>query len=186
MRFASLVVCSALIALPASTQAQQPSADKPAASTTDLTALEKTFAETMSGAVMTGSFTVTGKADKKLSEEKYTLAKVSKLKDDYWLFSVRIQYGDKDATLPLPLEVKWAGDTPMITLSKMQIPGFGTFTARVLIYENHYAGYWSGGDHGGHLFGTIEKAKPGTDKPKSPRPESPQPIEAKTQAPKKS
>jgi hypothetical protein len=122
-------------------------------------ALEKKFSETMSGAVMVGSFTVTGQGkDKDLKQERYTLGEVKKLENGFWLFPVRIQYGEKDSTVPLPLQVQWAGDTPMITLTKFPVPGFGTFTARVLIYDDHYAGYWSGGDHGGHLFGTIERA----------------------------
>jgi hypothetical protein len=158
--FALLVVFAAPPLLAQEKQEKQEPKPPAAAAAPDRAALEKQFEETLSNAVMKGSFTVTGRDDKKLSEEKYTLGKVSKLKDDFWLFNVRIQYGDKDATLPLPLEVKWAGDTPVITLTKMPIPGFGTFTARVVIYENHYAGFWSGGDHGGHLFGTIEKAKP--------------------------
>ena len=35
----------------------------------------------------------------------------------------------------------------------------GTFTARVLIYDNRYAGTWQHGKAGGHLFGRIEKIK---------------------------
>ena len=45
----------------------------------------------------------------------------------------------------------------MITLTDFTVPGLGTFSARVLIYRNKYAGTWSHGDVGGHLFGTIEK-----------------------------
>jgi hypothetical protein len=123
----------------------------------DREALERKFAETMSGAVMVGSFTDTTKDSTALKQEKYTLGEVKKLKDNLWLFNVRIQYGDKDATVPLPLSLEWAGDTPVITLTKQPIPGFGTFTSRVLIYDDHYAGFWWGGDHGGHLIGKITR-----------------------------
>lgn len=123
----------------------------------DLATLEKQFEETMSGSRLIGYFTTKGEDTKGLKEEKYTITKVKKLKGDYWLFQARIQYGGKDATLPLPLEVKWAGDTAVITLTDVPIPGFGTFTSRVLIYRGQYAGTWDGGDHGGHLFGRIEK-----------------------------
>ncbi len=127
----------------------------------DRAALEKQFEATMSGCVLVGYFTST-KDVKNLKQEKYTISKVSKLKDDMWLFQVRIQYGTHDATIPMPLEVKWSGDTPVITLTDTQVPGFGKFTSRVLIYRDHYAGFWSSsGDnpHGGHLFGLIERAK---------------------------
>ena len=61
--------------------------------------------------------------------------------------------------IPLPpLEVKWAGDTPVITLTDLAIPGLGTFTARVLFYRGEYCGTWSAVDHGGTLFGKIQPA----------------------------
>ena len=146
----------AILALLVANARGQDQADaKPAAP--DRETLEKKFAETMSGAVMVGSFTDTTKDVKALKQEKYTLGEVKKLKDNLWLFNVRIQYGDKDATVPLPLNVEWAGDTPIITLTKQPIPGFGTFTSRVLIYDDHYAGFWWGGDHGGHLIGKITR-----------------------------
>jgi hypothetical protein len=28
-----------------------------------------------------------------------------------------------------------------------------------MIYNDHYAGFWSGADHGGHLYGTVEHVK---------------------------
>ncbi len=145
---AVMVVCC----VPARGQNQ---AEKPAAP--DREALEKKFAETMSGAVLVGSFTDTTKDATALKQEKYTLGEVKKLKDNLWLFNARIQYGEKDVTVPLPLTVEWAGDTPVITLTKQPIPGFGTFTSRVLIYDDHYAGLWWGGDHGGHLMGKITR-----------------------------
>ena len=67
---------------------------------------------------------------------------------------------DKDVTVPIPLEIKWAGDTPVITLTDLAIPSLGTFTARVVIYDGRYAGTWQHGQVGGHLFGRIEKAPP--------------------------
>jgi hypothetical protein len=130
--------------------------------------LERRFAETMSGATLVGHFTTAGKESETPKAERYTLGKVSKLKDDLWQFETRIQYGDHDLKVPLAINVLWAGDTPVISLTKLAIPGLGTFTARVLVYEDQYAGTWSAGDHGGHLFGKLERAKekPGDDKPK--------------------
>ncbi len=134
----------------------EPPADKPAAKPLSQEELEKQFEETMSGATLVGTFTL-GKPDGKLNEEKYTIESVKKLKNGKWQFKSRIQYGGKDMTVPLALDVQWAGDTPVITLTDMPVPGFGTFTSRVLIYRGEYAGTWSGGDHGGHLFGRIIK-----------------------------
>ncbi|HUY33523.1 MAG TPA: hypothetical protein VMV69_12305 [Pirellulales bacterium] len=120
----------------------------------DRATLEKEFAESLSAATLVGYFTYDGQEDKGLRKEKYKLKSVKKLTGDHWLFEY--QYG-KDAAIPLPLEVKWAGDTPVITLTDAKIPGVGTFTARVLFYRGEYAGTWAAGDHGGKLFGKIVK-----------------------------
>jgi hypothetical protein len=167
MRFLSLLVISG-IACCASAGAQDVK-KLPAAQPTkeagppNRQELEKRFGEQMSGATLVGHFTDRTREDAKLTrEEKYTLGKVSKLQGDTWLFQARIQYGEHDVTLPLPLRVVWAGDTPVITLDKVAIPGFGMFTCRVMIFGDQYAGTWDGGNHGGHLFGkVVRKEKDG-------------------------
>ncbi len=122
--------------------------------------LEKQFSEKMTGATLVGSFTVTGiNDDKPLREDRYTLGKVAKLKNGLWSFEARIQYGDHDVKLPLALPVKWAGDTPVISVTNVAFPGLGTYTARVVIYGDQYAGTWSGSDHGGQMFGKIVPAE---------------------------
>lgn len=115
------------------------------------------FEKTLGGAKLIGQFTILGKEADELPKEEYVIRSVRKMpKGDYWLFQARIKYGDKDVTLPLPLEVKWAGDTPVITLSDLSIPGLGTFSSRVVIYNDKYAGTWTHGKVGGHLFGVVE------------------------------
>lgn len=119
---------------------------------------EARFAARMSHAVMRGGFTLGEvKPGQPLKEDKYTLGEVKKLESGKWLFNARIQYGEHDVNVPLQLDVIWAGDTPVITLTKFAAPGLGVFTARVLVYGDQYAGVWDGGDHGGHLFGVIER-----------------------------
>ena len=107
---------------------------------------------------LVGRFTIIGRDDGELPKEEYTIESVKKLPDgDYWEFKARIKYGQNDVTVPLQLEVKWAGTTPMITLTDFTIPGMGTFSSRVVIYKKRYAGTWTHGKVGGHLFGVIEK-----------------------------
>lgn len=119
----------------------------------------KEFEEMLSGVKLVGNFTILGKDDK-MPEEEYTITSVKKLaKDDLWLFKARIKYGNKDYTVPLPLAVKWADDTPMITLTDFSILGQGPFSARVIFYNGKYAGTWAHGKVGGHLFGKIVKIK---------------------------
>ena len=119
--------------------------------------LDAAFGKLLSGATLEGSFTSTGEgADPtKLSRDKYTLGEVKKLEGIFWMIQARIQYDDKDFTLPLMLPVRWAGDTPVIVVDEVGLPGFGTVSARVMFFADHYAGYWKHGKHGGHLFGTI-------------------------------
>lgn len=137
--------------------AAQQTAPAPAPSQEEL---EKQFAETMSGATLIGNFTVVGlNGDKPLKEDRYTLGKVSKLKNDLWSFEARIQYGDHDVKLPLALPVKWAGDTPVISVTDVAFPGLGTYSARVLVYRGWYAGTWHGDTHGGQMYGRITKEK---------------------------
>ena len=66
-----------------------------------------------------------------------------------------MRLSSRELPVPIPVVIKWAGDTPVITLTDMPIPGFGTYTARVVLYRNQYAGTWSGKNNGGQLFGKI-------------------------------
>lgn len=126
--------------------------------------------EALSGAVLAGHFTETGNdAGGKLHEERYELSSVKHLGDGQWLFEARIRYGEHNVKLPLTLPVRWAGDTPVITVDKVPVIGIGTFDARVMIYRDHYAGFWSGEGHGGHLFGVVQRSNPGDqDAPPEP------------------
>jgi hypothetical protein len=115
------------------------------------------FTKLLTGAKMTGQYTVDGKPLTDLKEESYTIEKVEKQEEgDLWVITARIKYGKRDLTFPVPIEVKWAGTTPVLTLDDLTIPGFGTFSARVVLHKDKYAGTWAHGDVGGHLFGLIE------------------------------
>ena len=151
----SLILCTAIHAEQPKNDAQAPvkGAD-PLPKQEDLDAA---FSKMLSGATLEGSYTSTasGFDPSKLSSEKYTLGNVKKVEGNYWLIPARIQYGEHDVTIPLVLPVRWAGDTPMIVVDNVALPGFGTVSARVMFFADHYAGYWKHGTSGGHLFGVI-------------------------------
>jgi hypothetical protein len=96
------------------------------------------------------------------------------------MISARIQYGEHDVTLPIAVPIRWAGDTPVIVVDNQALPGFGTVSARVMFFADHYAGYWKHGDHGGHLFGIIsrdgkaaaDQIAPGNDRSQSQTPDN--------------
>jgi hypothetical protein len=119
----------------------------------------------MSGVVLEGTFTVSGSDTPEFRKERYTIESVSKLAGDLWTFQARIQYGEHDVTLPVPVKILWAGDTPVVSLTDATIPGLGSFTARVLFYRDHYAGFWSHGETSGHQFGRIVRPGPVNGKP---------------------
>ena len=93
-------------------------------------------------------------------EDKYTIVSVGKVNGDSWVVNAKMKYGGNEFVAPIPVKVKWAGDTPVLIVDNLQIPGeHNAYSARVLFYEHTYAGTWSGGDHGGLLSGLITNEK---------------------------
>lgn len=96
-------------------------------------------------------------ADLALREEEYAITGAVPLGGDLWALTARIRYGETDVTIPVPIAVKWAGDTPVLTLDRITLPGLGTFSSRVVLDGERYAGTWQHDDVGGHMFGRIER-----------------------------
>jgi hypothetical protein len=169
LAFSLLAVSVGMLCYSPSGSAEQKPAEK-ASSSERQAKLEAALAKMLSGATLEGSFTSTGTGSDptKLSRDTYTLGEVRKLGGDLWQIPARIQYGDKDITLPIVLPIRWAGDTPVVTVDDLPLPGFGTVSARVMFFEGHYAGYWKHGDHGGNMFGVIHPA--GKEQPKTKAP----------------
>jgi len=44
--------------------------------------------------------------------------------------------------MPIRLKMKFVGDTTILTLNNLAIPGGGTYSVRLLIYERTYSGMW--------------------------------------------
>lgn len=132
------------------TAAEQPSAEAP-----DRAALEKQFIERLHSVVLEGTYTTTGE-EGTAKPDRYEIASVAKLQGDFWLFQAK--YGDT-VLPPLPLRVLWAGDTPVISMNDLTIPALGTFSFRVMIHGDLYAGTWKHDEKGGHMTGTIKKQK---------------------------
>ena len=116
--------------------------------------LEKQFSQMMTGVTLVGHSTRLNK-DGIAGDENYVIEDVSKVTGETWLIHSRIQYGTHEVPVFVPVTIKWAGDTPVITMTDLSIPGMGTYTARVLLYRGQYAGTWSGKKGGGQIFGKI-------------------------------
>jgi hypothetical protein len=139
-------------------------------------ARERQFKEMLEETVLKGSWQMTGPEGlagraplEAAREDRYTIGKVSKASDDYWILQARVQYADKDVTIPVTVRVVWAGDTPVITLDKVALPGLGTYSARVLIHRGFYAGTWFGTNYGGVMSGQVIKT--GTEQAAASQPD---------------
>ena len=138
--------------------------------------LEKQFEEALTGATLNGVWQMTGQggltgqaALTAPRPDLYVISKVSKVSDDYWLITARIQYADKDVNIPVPVRVIWAEDTAIITLNDLAMPLLGTYSARVMIHHGFYSGVWycGGKNYGGVMQGRITKTPsdaPSTEK----------------------
>lgn len=158
----TVIMMAALLSLCATAQQTRAAEEKGAAPESNAKPklsqdeLETRFKATLSNAVLSGRWCVVnnGKLGAE-KEDKYTIVGVSKLKEDRWLLRARIQYGKVDVIAPIPLQVKWAGDTPVLIVDNFGFGEGAKYSARILIYEKSYAGTWSGGDHGGLMNGII-------------------------------
>ena len=121
----------------------------------DLTAVEKEFQQMMTNVVLEGFFTVGNGTE--LFPDRYVIDSVTKVKDGVWRFAARVQYNKKDMAIAIPVPVFFAGDTPVISLTRQAIQGLGTYDTRLVIYKGGYAGTWGGGETGGKMFGNIVK-----------------------------
>ncbi len=167
-RFAQLLtICVAVTAVVAAVdlRAQDAKAGSAVQGADAMAARYANFQKLLTGSKLIGQFTVDGRPMDKLSSEEYEISKVEKTPEgDVWIITARIKYGGKDVSIPVPLEVKWAGSTPVLTMDNMALPGLGTFSARILFHRDRYAGTWQHDDKGGHMFGKIELASGGEPK----------------------
>ena len=114
----------------------------------DRETLEKELAQRLSGARLNGYYMSDGQEGPP-KHDSYTLRKVEKREGDKWLFTAVLSYGQQSRALPLTIPIYWAGDTPVISVTNFNIMGMGSYTARVMLYKDHYAGTWSSATHGG-------------------------------------
>lgn len=89
-------------------------------------------------------------------EDRYNIVSAVKGNGDSWVINARMKYGEKEFVVPIPVKIKWAGDTPVLTVDNVGMPGgSATYSARVLFYEKTYSGSWRGARGGGLIYGII-------------------------------
>jgi len=87
--------------------------------------------------------------------DKYQIVSVAKGNGDNWTVSAKLKYRDQEFVMPIPVRMRFDRDTAILIVDGLSIPGGGTYTARLLIYERTYSGTWKGQRGGGMLYGTI-------------------------------
>ena len=126
---------------------------QPEAPAVEMTAAEKEFQQMLTNVALEGFFTVGN--GKELFPDRYVIESVTKVKEGVWRFAARVQYNKKDIAVAIPVPVFFAGDTPMISLTRQAVQGLGTYDTRLVFYKGGYAGTWGGGETGGKMFGNI-------------------------------
>lgn len=117
------------------------------------------FEALMAGARLVGEFSVdTGQTGDAPRPDLYSVSELEKGEGDVWIFHYTMSYGgNQGTTFDIPVRVVWADDTPMLTMTDQEVSGLGTFTVRVMIHGDRYAGTWQHGAFGGHMWGKIAR-----------------------------
>jgi hypothetical protein len=93
----------------------------------------------------------------------YRIARAAKTADGRWSIVARFNVNGKPTEFPIPADVKFAGDTAVLILNDVRAgPGNANWSARVMFFDDVYAGRWwetSNKDHGGTIAGTITRAE---------------------------
>jgi hypothetical protein len=122
-----------------------------------LTDLERQFTEQMKGSALVGRFTIAGREDRPAQPDRYDITSIQKVGDDRWQFYAKI--GETGVSMPIVVPMRWVGDTPVIEMTDYTIPTVGTFSVRLMFYQDRYFGSWQHGKAGGHMYGMIVKGQ---------------------------
>lgn len=160
MKFTQISLLCLLFSQPNQLLAQNAAA--PAAETkaaVKLTAEEQKFQESIAGVSLSGRwFPIQDGSLGESKEDTYSIVGVEKQPDGRWTVRAKLKYGEKEFEVPIPVKVEWAGDTPVLIVNNLAMPGGGVkYNARVLIHDGAYAGTWSGGGKAGLLSGLVVK-----------------------------
>jgi hypothetical protein len=117
------------------------------------------FAARMTGARLIGKYSVWTPQGEQMpaTDDTYNISELTRGEGEAWVFRYTMTYGGGNKlTVPIPVAVVWAGDTPVLTMTDQAVEGLGVFSVRVLIYGDRYAGTWQAPMAGGHMWGRVE------------------------------
>ena len=135
--------------------------------------MESQFSAMLKGATLKGTWAPVGPVG--LGEDKddaYHIVEAKKVKEDQWVMVSRFNYKGRQLDIPVPVVIKFAGDTAVMILNDLPTGDGATWSARILFHDDVYAGSWweSTRKKGGILSGTISRKaeEKGTEKEKIP------------------
>jgi hypothetical protein len=155
-----------------STEGAAAAAAKPKAVQPSQEELEASFKTLLTKATLSGRWSPINNAQlgAEKKDNKYSIVSATKISGDQWVIRARMHYGQNEMVVPVPVQVKWSGDTPVIIVNNFSVGGNQSYTARVLFFEDSYAGSWMGsGGYGGLLYGSITHETDSAPKPNEPK-----------------
>jgi len=147
-------------------------AEKPKTDLPSQEELEARFKTLLTKATLSGRWSPINNAQlgPEKKEDKYSIVSAAKIGGDQWIIRARMHYGQNEMVVPVPVLVKWSGDTPVIIVNNFSMGGNQSYTARVLFFEESYAGTWMGSaGYGGLLYGSITHDTDSAPAPNEPK-----------------
>jgi hypothetical protein len=154
--FVRLIFCFALLVVGMGTTVRSASAQGDGE-------VEAKFIAMLKDATLKGTWAPVqqGKLGTEKGNDSYRIARVQKSEDGKWSIVYVIAVGDKQVEFPIPVSVKFAGDTAVLILDNVRAgPGKASWSARVMFHADVYTGRWWEADnreHGGTIAGTITR-----------------------------
>lgn len=125
----------------------------------DIAALETAFAASLKNATLTGSWIpVSGGSAGEQKKDSYRVVRAAKVEGDRWEIVSLMRRQGQEIEVPIPVTVKWAGDTAVMILDNAATGGGKSYSARVLFHNDRYAGsWWASDEPGGLLSGVVTR-----------------------------
>lgn len=122
--------------------------------------MEERFSAMLENAALNGTW---APIDKRLlgddHDDKYRIVRARRKDGDRWVILSRMKVQGQEVDFPIPVTMKFAGDTSVMILEDVPLGQGKTWSARILFHEDVYAGSWwdGGGTKRGIVSGTITR-----------------------------
>lgn len=125
----------------------------------DAATLQAAFVAMLKDATLEGAWVpVQGGKSGEQKVDRYQVVRAEKIEGDQWRIISKMTHQGQEIEVPIPVIVKWAGDTAVMILDDVATGGGKSYSARVLFHNDRYAGsWWASNQPGGLVSGTISR-----------------------------